>query len=147
MGIGSERNVTPVLEVQSIAIGEDHVALAETVRRFADANIWSTVVRKYVTAPPGTLPPYWKDIAELGWLGLHLPEKVGGSGFGFLEAAIVLEELGRVCAPGPMLSTMWASAILNAAGGHDDVVRQLATGEEWATVSLDGSLAICGYQA
>jgi alkylation response protein AidB-like acyl-CoA dehydrogenase len=140
-------NVTLVLEAQSIAIGEDHVALAETVRRFADANIWSTVVRKYVDAPAGTLPTYWKDVAELGWLGLHLPESVGGSGFGFLETAIVLEELGRACAAGPMLSTIWASAILSAAGGHDDVVRQLATGDEWGAVSLDGELALCGHGA
>ncbi|HVV35638.1 MAG TPA: acyl-CoA dehydrogenase [Acidimicrobiales bacterium] len=131
----------------SIAIGEDHVALAETVRRFADANIGSTVVRTYVTAPPGTLPPYWNDIGELGWLGLHLPESVGGSGFGFLEAAIVLEEFGRACAPGPMLATIWASAVLHAAGGHDDVVRELATGQEWATVSLDGQFALCGHGA
>ncbi len=139
--------MTLVLEVQSLAIGDDHVALAETVRRFADANIWSTVVRKHLTAPPGTLPPYWKDIAELGWLGLHLPEDVGGSGFGFAETAIVLEELGRVCAAGPMLSTIWASAILHAAGADRRFIEPLASGAEWGAVVFDGDLAMNGYGA
>ncbi len=130
--------MTPVLEAsQSIAIGEDHVALAETVRRFCAQHITPAVMRGYEA-------PFWEDLADLGWLGLHLPEDAGGSGFGFLEAAIVIEELGRVCAPGPMLSTIWASALLHA-GGYD--VTKLATGEEVGTVAFYGDLALHGAEA
>ncbi|HUR79021.1 MAG TPA: acyl-CoA dehydrogenase [Acidimicrobiales bacterium] len=126
-----------MLEGQSIAIGDDHVALAETVRKFASQRITSAVMRGYDAA-------FWKELADLGWLGLHLPEDAGGSGFGMLEAAIVLEELGRACAPGPMLTTVWASALLHL-GGHD--VAKLAAGEEVGAVSLDGDWALNGATA
>ncbi|MEY2397092.1 MAG: hypothetical protein QOJ00_266 [Actinomycetota bacterium] len=134
-------NVTPVLETASIAIGDDHVALAETVRKFAAQHISPAVVRAAVDAKDDALPPFWSAFAELGFLGLHLPESAGGSGFGFLEAAIVVEELGRVCAPGPMVPTMWASALLQAAGRD---VSQLASGGEIGTVSFDGAYALHG---
>ncbi|MEY2467551.1 MAG: hypothetical protein QOF21_249 [Actinomycetota bacterium] len=133
--------MTLVLEAQSIAIGDDHVALAETVRKFAAQHITSAVVRAAVDAKDDALPPFWSALADLGWLGLHLPGSAGGSGFGFIEAAIVLEELGRVCAPGPMLSTIWASALLHTAGVD---VSKLATGEEVGTVAFYGDLALNG---
>jgi hypothetical protein len=68
--------VTLVLEVQSIAIGDDHVALAETVRKFAAQRITPAIVRTYDHTS------FWKELADLGFLG--------GEGFGFLETAIVL---------------------------------------------------------
>jgi acyl-CoA dehydrogenase len=48
----------------------------------------------------------WKEMAELGWVGIALPESVGGAGLGFAELAVVLEELGRTLAPEPFLSTV-----------------------------------------
>ncbi len=126
-----------MLETASIAITEDHVAPAETVRRFASQQITPAVMRSYDA-------PFWKDIAELGWLGLHLPEDVGGSGFGFVEAAIVLEELGRVCAPGAVLPTIWASALIHAGGGD---ASGLADGSRVGSVAYSDGLALCGADA
>ena len=109
----------------SIAIGEDHVALAETVRKFAAQRITPDVMRTYEA-------PFWKELAALGFLG--------GDGFGFLETAIVLEELGRACAPGPALSTIWASALLRLAG-RDDAA--LTSGDEIDGCKLrDGTDAV-----
>ena len=51
---------------------------------------------------------------KLGWLGLHLPEEHGGSGFGLEELVVVIEELGRAVAPGPFVPTVIASATLDA---------------------------------
>jgi alkylation response protein AidB-like acyl-CoA dehydrogenase len=48
----------------------------------------------------------WKALAEMGWLGLTIPESFGGSGLGLLELAIVLEEMGEVVFPGPFWSTV-----------------------------------------
>lgn len=121
--------MTLVLEAQSLAIGEDHVALAETVRKFAAANIGASVLRSYEA-------PFFKELAALGFLG--------GEGFGFLETAIVLEELGRACAPGPVLTTVWASALLRLAGRDTSA---LESGDEIGTVSLDGKLALCAATA
>jgi acyl-CoA dehydrogenase len=48
----------------------------------------------------------WKEMAELGWVGIAFPESVGGAGLGFAELAVVLEELGRTLTPEPFLSTV-----------------------------------------
>ena len=60
-------------------------------------------------------------MAELGWLGLAVPEEFGGSGFGLPELVVVIEELGRAIAPGPFVPTVIASAVIAAAG--DDGIR------------------------
>ena len=122
----------------SIAIGDDHLALADTVRRFVTSRCSPKVVRAAVDAEAEALPPFWDDLVELGWLGLHLPEEMGGEGFGFSELAIVLEELGRAVAPGPFLPTVLASAVIHAGAGASADVRDLAAGR------LVGSLALCG---
>jgi 3-oxocholest-4-en-26-oyl-CoA dehydrogenase beta subunit len=48
----------------------------------------------------------WKDMAELGWMGLMVPEPWGGSGMGFLDLAVLLREMGFFCLPGPFFSTV-----------------------------------------
>ena len=50
--------------------------------------------------------PSWAKLAELGWTGVSVPEALGGAGLGFLEQAVLHEELGRALAPGPFYSTM-----------------------------------------
>jgi alkylation response protein AidB-like acyl-CoA dehydrogenase len=51
-------------------------------------------------------PASWAELAELGWLGVSLPEEVGGAGLGFFEQALLLEELGRALYAGPYFSTV-----------------------------------------
>lgn len=55
----------------------------------------------------------WRAIADQGWLGLHLPEDSEGMGLGVVELAIVAEELGRACLPGPWLELNWATTLLD----------------------------------
>ena len=62
-------------------------------------------------------PSWWGELVELGWLGLHVPEAHGGSGYGLEELVVVVEELGRAVAPGPFVPTVIASAVLAAVGG------------------------------
>ncbi len=138
----------------SIAITEDHLALLATARRFTASRCAPKVVREAVDTEQEALPPFWDELASLGWLGLHLPEEAGGEGYGFSELAVVLEELGRVMAPGPFLPTVWASAVVHAGGGPLDVLQGLAAGTTVGAVALgaplaatatgDGSLAISG---
>jgi len=97
----------------TLGISDDHVALHETARRWVTNRCPAAVPRALLDDAPETLPPFWDDLAALGWLGLHLPEDVSGSGYGLPELAVVLEELGRACAPGPFLPTVLASAAID----------------------------------
>jgi len=138
----------------SIAISEDHLALLDTVRRFTTSRCSPKVVRAAVDADAETLPPFWDDLVGLGWLGLHLPESVGGEGYGLLELAVVLEERGRVVAPGPFLPTVLASALVHEGGGSPELIGDLAAGRAIGSVALrtslrgavgaDGSIVVSG---
>jgi alkylation response protein AidB-like acyl-CoA dehydrogenase len=100
------------------------------------------VARAALDAAGEQLPPYWDEMAKLGWVGLHLPEAHGGSGFGLLELALVVEEMGRVVAPGPFLPTVLASAVIAAAGTESQRERWLpglASGEVVGAVGLAGT--------
>ncbi|HEV3225482.1 MAG TPA: acyl-CoA dehydrogenase, partial [Acidimicrobiales bacterium] len=111
----------------TLGISDDHVALHATARRWTAQHCPPSVPRALLDDAPETLPPFWDDLAALGWLGLHLPEDVGGSGYGLPELAVVLEELGHACAPGPFLPTVLASAAVDRLGA-DDIRRRLLPG-------------------
>ena len=138
----------------SIAIGDDHLALLATVRRFIADRCPSLVMRAALEGPDDQRPPFWDDLAHLGWLGLHLPEADGGQGYGFAEVAIVVEEFGRALVPGPFLSTVLASALIDAGGAGRARLRGLADGTTVGSVALgpaltgevapDGSLVVSG---
>ncbi len=82
-------------------------------------------------------------MAQLGWLGLHLPEEYGGSGYGLPELVVVVEELGRAVAPGPFVPTVIASAVVAALGSPGQqaaLLPGLADGRTTGAVGLDGDL-------
>jgi hypothetical protein len=85
----------------SIAIQEEHLELARVARSFLADHGARAANRAQLEAKQESLPPFWKPLIELGWTGLHLPEAFGGAGFGLLELAVVVEELGFAVAPGP----------------------------------------------
>src|SRR6476619_7363953 len=97
----------------SIGISEDHLALHATARRWLASHCPPSVPRALLDTETETMPPFWNELADLVWLGLHLPEGLGGSGYGLPELAVVLEELGRACAPGTFLPTVLATAAID----------------------------------
>ncbi|MEO8036139.1 MAG: acyl-CoA dehydrogenase family protein [Acidobacteriota bacterium] len=81
----------------------------------------------------------WRSIADQGWTGLGVPEAQGGLALGVVELAAVFEETGRVCMPGPFLSTTFAAALIARMGTAEQQTRYLepiATGERKATVAI-----------
>ena len=84
----------------SIAITEDHRALAGTVSDFLVKHQSRAAARALLEAADEPNASFYAEAADLGWLGLHVPEELGGSGFGLEEAVVVVEELGRALAPG-----------------------------------------------
>ena len=129
----------------SIAITEEHRALAQTVSDFLSKQGALGAARTLLTAEAEELPTFWPDLGSLGWLGLHVPEEYGGSGFGLPELVIVAEEFGRSVAPGPFVPTAIASAVLAAVGSEDlkgAWLPGLADGSLVGTFTLAADLAV-----
>src|ERR1700761_8617700 len=103
----------------SIAISEEHRALAQTVADFLTDQQSRAEARSLLDAQAGGLPTFWSGLAGLGLLGLHIPEELGGSGFGLAETLVVAEQMGRHLAPGPFVPTVIASAVLAAVAPAD----------------------------
>src|SRR5450432_1248641 len=100
-----------------IGITEEHEELRQAVRRFVETNIPPAAARAAMDDATGSRPAFWAALSEPGWLGLHVSEAHGGAGYGLVEQAVVIEELGRAIAPGPYLATAIAAAVLQDAGG------------------------------
>jgi alkylation response protein AidB-like acyl-CoA dehydrogenase len=88
-----------------------------------------SAAREFLAATP---EPTWKQLAELGWTGISVPEEQGGAGLGFLEEAVVAEELGRALTAGPWLTT---TVLLPAL--PPDAQAEVAAGEASWTLALD----------
>ncbi|GAB2853460.1 acyl-CoA dehydrogenase [Actinocorallia aurea] len=134
----------------SIAISEEHRSLAETVADLLRRRDARGAARALLDAPEEGLPAFWPELGELGWLGLHLPEEHGGSGFGLSELVVVVEELGRAVAPGPFVPTVIASAFLAEAAPAQlqaELLPGLADGSVIGAVALGGSATVSGGKA
>lgn len=134
-----------------IAISEEHVALEAAARRFLEKHCPPAVVRAGIEEGGArSLPPFWEEMAGLGWLGLHVAESSGGQGYGLVELGVVAEEMGRACAPGPFLPAVVASALV-AKGGADslraEVLPALAGGATAATACLCSAGRLRGRRA
>ncbi len=103
----------------TLGVSEDHRALHDTARRWVEAREALRSARDTLDEPTDALPPFWDELAGMGWLGLHVDEAHGGSGYGLTELAVVLEELGRACAPGPIVPTVLAAAVIDRLGDDD----------------------------
>jgi alkylation response protein AidB-like acyl-CoA dehydrogenase len=128
----------------SIALTEEHQELARVARAFLASNEARGESRALLEAPTDRLPSFWKEMAELGWMGLHIDEPHGGQGFGLPELSIVIEALGFAMAPGPFLPTVLTAALVAECGS--DTTRGaflpgLADGSLVAAVGLGGDLA------
>lgn len=128
-----------------IAITEDHRALEGVVRAFLGAHNARLAARELLDSDTEHLPSYWSELAELGWLGLHISEQYGGSGYGLEELVVVIEELGRAVAPGPFLPTVIASAIIAAHGSaaqRNVFLPGLVDGTVVAAVGVDADICV-----
>jgi alkylation response protein AidB-like acyl-CoA dehydrogenase len=133
----------------SLAITDEHRALADTAADFLARHDARAAARALLEAPEETLPAWWDDLVALGWLGLHVPEEHGGSGFGIEELVVVVEQMGRALAPGPFVPTVVASAVLAAVGGDAAKAHlpALADGSRAGAVALGGEVTVDGGTA
>jgi len=104
---------------------EEQEMLRQTVRGVCERHASIATVRALEDDPVGYSKEFWRQLTDLGLLGLTLPERHGGSAMTAIEAAIVYEELGRALAPSPhFVSSVLSAGVLDH-GGND------AQQEEW----------------
>src|SRR5258707_15517546 len=82
----------------------------------------------------------WKGLAEMGFLGVAIPEEFGGAGAGHLELCVIAEEMGRALAPVPFSSTVYLAAEALLIAGSDAQKQkwqpEIASGEAIGTLAL-----------
>ena len=83
---------------------DEQRAIKETAKDFLASRFKSERMRELAGSDDGTDEAGWKEMAELGWAGLALPEEWGGQGLGVVDLAVLFEEMGYALAPSPLFS-------------------------------------------
>lgn len=107
-------------------LSEEQKALVGTVAAFARKESPVTRLRRLREDPVGFERATFRKMGEYGWLGVMFPEEIGGSGGSFVDAALVLEQLGATLVPEPVLPAFVAGAALQHAGSSEQQQRWLA---------------------
>ena len=126
-----------------LEFSDDQQELRSTVRGFLEQECPISLVRAVVEK--GTAADdLWAHMVELGWPALTVPVDIGGLGLGFVELAVVTEELGRFVAPGPFLATVTQFVPAVRHGGTPEqqtrFLAPVAAGETTGTLAVGGDL-------
>jgi alkylation response protein AidB-like acyl-CoA dehydrogenase len=117
-------------------LSEDQQLMRETFARYLNEH--SSMARVRAAQPSGFDPALWTGLADLGALSLRVPEEAGGVGLGLLDAAVLMEEVGRTLASGPVAETLVAArllAILDPAA-NADLLERVSTGRAVVSIAL-----------
>ncbi|HLF69735.1 MAG TPA: acyl-CoA dehydrogenase family protein [Actinomycetota bacterium] len=129
------------------SLNEDQLSLQKSAREFLTKECAIEMVHRSFDGPDGDAPELYAHMADLGWLGLAVPEEHGGVGFGVVEQAVLFEQLGYFNAPGAFFSnTALVIPALIAVGATDQIAEVVEGKTRYAYVQdpdfvLDGQLA------
>lgn len=118
---------------------ETQEILKKMARDFLTTECPKTLVRKLEQSEEGYSPEVWRKMAELGWMGLIIPEEYGGMGYTFQDLVVLLEEIGRNILPGPLIATITSTFIILEAGTEEqkkELLPKIAQGELILTTAL-----------
>ena len=106
---------------------DDQRLLQQTARDFLSERSPLTACRSVLEDESSSFDAkLWKSAAEMGWTGTVIPDQYGGAGFGYLELALLAEEVGRALAPIPFGSSVYlASEAVNLLGSEEQRERLL----------------------
>jgi alkylation response protein AidB-like acyl-CoA dehydrogenase len=124
----------------NLSFTEEQEILRKFARDFFTSKLPKKVLKDLEETDSGYSPEIWKEMAELGWMGLPFPEKYGGTGMTFHDLAVLLEEMGKACMPGPYFSTVVLGGfpILDAGteAQKQEYLPQIAHGKTIFTLAL-----------
>src|SRR3982075_2733760 len=89
---------------------DDQKQLRDEARKYLAEKCSSKAVREVLDGKAAYDKELWKGLAEMGFLGVAIPEEFGGAGAGHLELCVIAEEMGRALAPVPFSSTVYLAA-------------------------------------
>src|SRR3981081_3515557 len=119
---------------------DDQKQLRDQARKFLTEKCPPKAVRVVLDGKTPYDKELWKGLAEMGFLGVAIPEEFGGAGAGHLELCVVAEEMGRALAPVPFSSTVYLAAeALMLAGSEAQKQKwlpKIAAGDAIGTLAL-----------
>ena len=128
------------------AFGEQQLEFRAQLRAFADKECTPADLRAAWESTLGWSPARWKSLAEMGVVGLTVPEAYGGLGMDEVDLVLLLEESGRAGLPEPLLETtaLGAPLLVEAPGETGEAMREewlprIASGESVVTFGRTGS--------
>jgi alkylation response protein AidB-like acyl-CoA dehydrogenase len=120
----------------NLGLSEDQEMMRETFARFL--NEQSSMVRVRAAMPSGFDQSLWTGLAELGAFSLRVPETAGGMGLGLLDAAVLMEEVGRTLASGPIAESLVAARLLALLDSRDsrDLLARVVAGHAIVSIAF-----------
>jgi 3-oxocholest-4-en-26-oyl-CoA dehydrogenase beta subunit len=124
----------------NLKLSEEQEMLKTMARDFLTAKYPKTVIKEIQAGEKGYSPEIWKEMADLGWQGLIIPDTYGGNGMTFQDFSILLEEMGRAVIPGPFFATVLLGAypIIDAGSEEQkrEFLKRIASGSAIFTLAL-----------
>ena len=136
---------------RNFGFGEDEQMIRDQARRFLSENAGIETLRRLVardhreayesaTSPAHYDEQLWRQMVELGWTGLAVPERAGGTGMKMVAVAALAEEAGRAALVSPLMSTLSAACVLREAHGPGAAagLQRIVAGDA-ATLAITGA--------
>jgi len=126
-----------------VLLTEEEEMLRKSAREFLEAECPPSLARAMEKDDLGYPPALWKQMAELGWLGLAFPERYGGQGLPLTYLGLILEEVGRAIAPVPFHSTVVPALTIARVGTEaqrQEILPRVSRGDlimTWALTERD----------
>lgn len=125
-----------------LVLNEEQEMLARSAREFVTGRSSLRRIRELRDRndADGFSRDLWREMAALGWLGIVIPEELGGAGLGYLDQMVVLEEMGRGLMPEPFVSTVLLGTTALLLGGSaaqkQEHLPKIAAGERLVTIAF-----------
>ena len=126
-----------------VLLNEEEEMVKNAAREFLEGECPPSLAREMEVDDLGYPPDLWRQMAQLGWLGMSLPESLGGQGLPVTYLGIIIEEMGRAIAPVPFHSTTVAALTIAADGTPEQqqsVIPKVCSGDSvltWALTERD----------
>jgi acyl-CoA dehydrogenase len=127
----------------SLLLNDEQQMLSKTAHEFIRERAPAARIRTFRDSEDslGFSRELWNEMAELGWLGLQIPEEYEGLGLGFFDLCVVLEQSGRELMPEPFISTLLLGTQALLLGGTDEQKQSVLPG-----VAAGETLLALGYE-